>query len=199
MGADAVGLIVGARHRTEDELSFEAAAGLLQAVPVFVQAVLVTHLITADEILKAHLQVPTPTIQLHDEIPQVEIRRLREQLPRVRLIKAISVTGPSAIEEALAFEDLVDALLLDSRTEDRIGGTGKTHDWTISRTIVVESSKPVILAGGLNPENVGQAIEVVRPYAVDVNSGVDLVNGDKDPDKVGEFVRRARASELVAE
>lgn len=192
MGADAVGLIVGARHYTEDAITPELAAELLRSVPIFVTLVLVTHLITAVEVLDLHRQVPTPTIQLHDDIPADEIIELRKHLPHVTLIKAIGVVDESAIYAAHQIEPLVDALLLDSRTNDRIGGTGRVHDWGISRRIVADASVPVILAGGLTPENVGDAIEAVRPYGVDANSGLEFPNGDKDPARVRDFVTRAK-------
>src|SRR5829696_4837127 len=95
MGADAVGLIVGARHYTEDAITPEFAAELLRSVPVFVTAVLVTHLITAAEVLDLHRRVPTSTLQLHDDIPLAEIIVLRNHLPRVALIKAIGVVDES--------------------------------------------------------------------------------------------------------
>jgi len=197
MGADAVGLIVGIRHRSEDAISPELAAELLSLIPVFVTPVLVTHLVTATEILGIHDQVPAPAIQLHDDIPTDEILALRKRLPHVALIKAIGVVDESSIEAAHRIESVVDALLLDSRTSDRIGGTGQVHDWSISRRIVDTARVPVILAGGLTPENVHSAIEAVRPYAVDANSGLELPDGSKDPARVSDFVIRAKSHRVV--
>jgi phosphoribosylanthranilate isomerase len=120
---------------------------------------------------------------------------LRSLAPGVRLIKAIHVTGPEAVENARCFAGVADALLLDSRTADRLGGTGRTHDWTISRAVVAAVAPvPVYLAGGLNPENVRQAIETVRPAGVDVNSGVEDAHGAKDPAKVAAFAATALES-----
>ena len=192
MGADAVGFIVGARHYTEDAIAPELATELLRSVPVFVTAVLVTHLITAAEVLDLHCRVPTPVVQLHDDIPADEIIVLRRHLPHVTLIKAIGVVDESAIDAAHQVEPIVDALLLDSRTHDRIGGTGQVHDWRISRRLVAAARVPVILAGGLTPKNVGDAIEAVRPYGVDANSGLEFPNGDKDPARVRDFIARAK-------
>ena len=197
MGADAVGLIVGIRHRSEDAIQPALAAELLRLVPVFVTSVLVTHLITASEILGIHDEVRTQAIQLHDDIPADEIIALRKRLPRVALIKAIGVVDESSIKAAHDIEPLVDALLLDSRTRDRIGGTGQVHDWSISRRIVDTARVPVILAGGLTPENVHSAIEAVRPYGVDANSGLELPDGNKDPARVRDFVIRAKSHRLV--
>jgi len=102
------------------------------------------------------------------------------------------VVDESALAAALRFEPLADALRLDSRTPDRIGGTGQTHDWSISRRIVEQARKPVILADGLNPENVAAAVVQVRPYGVDVNTGVKGLDGTKDEGRVRAFVECAR-------
>ena len=86
----------------------------------------------------------------------------------------------------------VDAILLDTQSGDRIGGTGQVHDWAISRRIVEALDSRVLLAGGLRPDNLAAAIEQVQPFGVDVNSGVEFQNGEKDPEKVAAFVRLAK-------
>ncbi len=105
------------------------------------------------------------------------------------------VTGEDALGRALDYAAAdADALVLDSRTADRLGGTGQTHDWSVSARIVAAVSPvPVYLAGGLRPENVGEAIARVRPAGVDVNSGVEDAKGRKDMAKMRAFVVRARA------
>jgi phosphoribosylanthranilate isomerase len=193
-GADAVGVISGIRYRSDDAHTADGAAELARQVPVFVTPVLVTHLNSATEVLALQAKVQAGAIQLHDDVPLEDLRLLREALPTIRLIKAVSVTGASAVEAALRYAPLADALLLDSRTADRIGGTGQMHDWSISRRIVEAVRKPVMLAGGLTPDNVAQAIAQVRPYGVDVNTGVKAADGCKDPDRVRAFVRNARAA-----
>lgn len=197
-GADAVGFILGARHRTEDEVSPASAAALVAALPPFVSSVVVTHQQQAGAILPLVHQVAPTTLQLQDAISPTEMALLRAALPGTKLIKAIHVMGPDAIDEALAIEPFVDGLLLDSRTADRIGGTGLPHDWTISRQIVERTAKPVILAGGLTPANLAQALRAVGPAAVDVNSGVEDGAGQKDPARVGAFVRLCRAHQASA-
>lgn len=187
-GADALGLIVGTKYYSEDKISPEFAGKLLEKIPPLVSTVLVTHLQSCQEIIDIYHQVPTSTIQLHNEIAVEEISAIKQKLPHVKLIKAVHVVDESAIETARYFAPFIDSILLDSRTEGRIGGTGKTHDWSISRKIALLIDKPVILAGGLTPENVGQAIECVNPFGVDVNSGVDSLNGDKDFNKVQIFI-----------
>lgn len=197
-GADGVGFILSARHRTEDEVSPELAAELVAAMPPFITSVMVTHLQEAAPIAAVALRVRPTTLQLHDTMPPGVIEALRATLPGIKLIQAIHVLSDSAIAEAVALEPLVDALLLDSRTADRIGGTGQTHDWSISRRIVEACTKPVILAGGLTPANLASALASVRPAGVDVNSGVENPAGDKDPDRVHAFVRLGRAHQSSA-
>ena len=218
-GADALGFIVGARHRTEDELTPAAAAALVATLPPFVSSVMVTHLQQATRIVELVRQVGATTLQLQDAIEPEELRAIRSALPAVKLIKAIHVSGgegsglghrgsdadgdgngdgdggsvADALTEARTTAPLVDALLLDSRTADRIGGTGLPHDWSISRRIVASVGKPVILAGGLRPENLQSALEAVRPAAVDVNSGIEDAAGNKDAQRADAFVRICRS------
>ena len=196
-GADALGFIVGARHRTEDELKPAAAAELVGLLPPFVDSVMVTHLQQASPILELIRQVGATTLQLQDGIAPQELQAIRTAQPGVKLIQAIHVGDGNAANQAMAAaiaaEPLVDALLLDSRTADRIGGTGQTHDWSVSRRIVERIGKPVILAGGLRPENLRAALETVGPAAVDVNSGLEDATGAKDPQRAEAFVRICRS------
>ncbi len=191
-GADAVGFIVGARYFTEDSLNPSVAKDYVKDTPLFMNTVLVTHATMASEILAFYETVRTSTIQLHDEVDPREIQIIRKEYPTVSLIKAISIVNEGALELAKAYAPFVDALLLDSRTDTMIGGTGVTHDWSISRRIVAAVSKPVILAGGLTPTNIENAIRTVRPYGVDVNSGVEDTEGNKEATKVRQFIKSAR-------
>jgi phosphoribosylanthranilate isomerase len=191
LGADALGLIVGVRHRSEDALDVGTAEALRSAIPDTRLSVLVTHQVSAPKVIELHEAVPTSALQLHDDIPAEDLAIIRKLRPQTLLIKAIPVEDRSAIDAALKFEPLVDALLLDSRTGDRIGGTGVPHDWTISREIVKRVQCPVILAGGLTPENIAEAIDTVKPYGVDVNSGVEFKDGAKDPEKERLFIETA--------
>jgi phosphoribosylanthranilate isomerase len=197
-GADALGFLVGIRHRAEDAITPEDARRIIINLAPFTSTVLVTHLLKADEIKSLFQQVCATTIQLQDEIPLEEIKVLRKELPNVRLIKAVHVTGPEAVQKALSYEGSVDAITLDSikREEDRIGGTGLIHDWRISRQVRDSCKLPIILAGGLTPSNVEEAIRTVRPYAVDVNSGVedpkDRLSGKKNPELVRLFIKKAK-------
>ena len=191
-GADAVGLLVGIRHDTEDSLEPEIARDIVRQTPLFVSTVVVTHLVTANEVLDLYDRILPTTIQLHDDIAPKEIEEIRHTRPHIKLIKAIHVVDERAIAAAKAYLPHVDALLLDSRTEERIGGTGVTHDWEISETIVAESAKPVILAGGLTSTNVVEAISKVKPYGVDVHTGVEDANGQRDVQKLMDFIQYAK-------
>jgi phosphoribosylanthranilate isomerase len=191
-GADAVGLIVGALHYTEDSLNPETANEILNRIPPFVNSVLVTHLLKAEDVLEVFQNVSTNTIQLQGNIEEREIRILKEMLINVKFIKTVHVQDERAIKIAESIAPLVDAIHLDSINGERIGGTGITHDWSISRRIVSRVNKPVILAGGLSPKNIEEAIAAVSPFAVDANSGLEYENGDKDPIKVRDFIRIAK-------
>lgn len=196
-GADAIGLICGINHRSEDEVTPEVARQLTAAAPPFVSTVLVTHRDTPEEILELADLTGVSTIQVHGIVTLDTLKQVRERAGSRKVLKVIHVSGDDAIEEALEAAEYCDGLLLDSRSKDRLGGTGQTHDWSISRRIVeaVEAvGTPVILAGGLNPDNVAAAVEQVRPYGVDVNSGVDDAAGDKSPERCRGFVLGAKQS-----
>ena len=140
----------------------------------------------------------TTIVQLRDEdIELMEISAIREKIPSVRIIKAIHVDGSQApLQKLHNYDGIADALILDSVNlkEDRIVGTGMIHDWTINKKIVDNSHLPVILAGGLTPDNVQYATRSVGPYAVDVNSGVKITKTSrrKDSIKVRNFIYQAK-------
>lgn len=195
-GANAVGFLVGITHLAEDKISKEEAKDIIEKIPPFVSKVMVTHLLDKEEITGIARFLGVDTIQIQDHIPPEDLDQLKSELPYCKIIKAIHVTDRTeALKMLGSFERHCDAILLDSRTEDRLGGTGITHDWNISREIVEKASCPVILAGGLNGANVFDAVKQVRPYAVDVNSGVE-VDGYKSFDKIKAFISNAiRAKE----
>jgi phosphoribosylanthranilate isomerase len=155
----------------------------------------VTHLEDAGEILSLARHVGVDTIQVHGLVTYASLANVFEHAEGRRITKAVHVVGPAAIEEAVEFAGACDAIHLHSRTAERLGGTGVTHDWSISRKIadaIRSQGRPVILSGGLTPDNVVDAIHVVGPSAVDVNSGVENPGGRKDPDLCTAFVSRSR-------
>lgn len=193
LGADFLGFLVGITHLAEDKLTNEEAKKIISEVDFKSSVpIAVTHLQDAKSVINTMKEINVSAVQLHDSITVDEIKEIRDAFPDGYIIKAVHVQRrEQSLEIAHEFEDYVDALLLDTRTVDRLGGTGKTHDWSISREIVTSVKKPVFLAGGLTPENVSDAIKLVKPYGVDVNSGVEI-NGGKDFEKMKKFIRLAK-------
>jgi phosphoribosylanthranilate isomerase len=191
-GADAVGCLVGLDYATPDRMDPAAARRIFEALPPFVSRVLVTHRTGLAEVTALMRESGATVAQLHGEFPLVAISALREALPYAAIVKSVHVTGEATLAAALAAARVADAILLDTRALGRIGGTGVTHDWSISARIAAESPKPVILAGGLTPENVAEAIARVRPSAVDVNSGTRGADGFKDHGLIRAFVAAAQ-------
>jgi phosphoribosylanthranilate isomerase len=190
-GADAIGLVSAMPSGPgpiEESLICEIASYVPRSVGTF----LLTCLTSADDIIAQHGRCLTTTLQLVDEIEKGAHEKLRQALPGIRLVQVIHVTGPESIEEARAVEPLVDAILLDSGNPKlavkELGGTGRTHDWSVSATLVSAVQVPVFLAGGLRAENVAAAIQQVRPYGVDICSGV-RTNGRLDAEKLDAFMR----------
>jgi phosphoribosylanthranilate isomerase len=193
-GATALGFLIGLTHRAEDGIDAAEARGIVCRLPAGAEAVLVTHLRDPERVAALAASVGARTTQVHGDMAVPDLRRLRALAPGARLLKAVHVTGEDALGRALAYAAVADALVLDSRTADRLGGTGLTHDWSVSAGIVAAVAPlPVYLAGGLRPESVAEAIARVRPAGVDVNSGVEDASGGKDPAKMREFVARAMA------
>lgn len=170
-------------------------------IAAFVPPPIATFLLTSEttaDMIAAQVRRSRPTaVQLVDHLPVEAHRALREALPGVKLIQVVHVGAANAIDYALDAATRVDALLLDSGNPDAevktLGGTGQVHDWTLSRHIVERASRPVFLAGGLTAENVGEAIRAVRPFGVDVCTGVRS-EGWLDPTKLADFIAAVQAS-----
>ncbi|MBO4939746.1 MAG: phosphoribosylanthranilate isomerase [Clostridia bacterium] len=193
-GADYLGLLVGITHVAEDKISVETAKEIVEKSGVDKRKfVMVTHLVSATEIAGILQTLGVVNVQLHDAISVEEIQKLRALMPDLFMMKAVHVVDERSVLEAVELEKHVDAILLDSRTQTRIGGTGIVCDWDIGAKICKACQKPVFLAGGLNGENVAQAVAKVNPYGVDANSGVEKPNGDKDEARMCAFVRNAKA------
>jgi phosphoribosylanthranilate isomerase len=145
-------------------------------VPPPVATFLLTSKQTAEEIIEQQLKTKVNTLQLVDNVALAELKKLRKQLPGIKLVQVIHVVDEHSIDEALNVQEYVDVLLLDSGNPKlkvkELGGTGRTHNWEISRKIAEDVNIPVFLAGGLKPENVLEAIRAVQPYGLDICSGV---------------------------
>ena len=186
-GADAIGVInVKGTPRFVD---LNKAREIFDALPIFVSKVVVSMPESIEEALEIS-KTRANYIQLHGDEPLDFVRELKERT-NLGIIKKISV-DENSLENSERYSKIVDAILLDTRVRGLSGGTGKTHDWDISRKIVESIRKPVILAGGLNPRNLEEAIEKVRPYAVNTSSGVESRPGKKDKRKVEQFIMVAK-------
>jgi len=145
-------------------------------VPPPIATFLLTSRQTAEEIIEQQLKTKVNTLQLVDHVPYSELKKLRKQLAGIKIVQVIHVLDENSIEESLSVQDYADALLLDSGNPKlkvkELGGTGRTHNWKISRKIVGSVKIPVFLAGGLKPENVKEAIDFVQPFGLDICSGV---------------------------
>jgi phosphoribosylanthranilate isomerase len=174
-GADALGL-VSRMPSGPGPIPEELIRDIAGTVPPGVDTFLLTSLTDTGAIIAQHKRCRTSVIQLVDRLTAGTHAGLREALPGIRIVQVIHVRGEESVQEALAVAPDVDALLLDSGRPDiavpELGGTGRVHDWSVSRIIRERCGKPVFLAGGLNPANAGEAIRTVRPFGVDVCSGL---------------------------
>ena len=192
-GADAIGLVAkmpSGPGPIPDELIRQIA----QSVPPIIGTFLLTSETSAEEIIMHHRRTHTNTIQIVDLLSVGTYSQIREALPSVKLVQVIHVMDLNSVDLAVRLSNSVDALLLDSGNPNlkikELGGTGRVHNWNLSRQIRDNAKCPVILAGGLNPENVRKAIEEVQPFAIDVCSGV-RTNGALDRNKLSSFVKNA--------
>ena len=194
-GADAVGFLVGVPSSPRN-LTLERAEMLLKQVPVFVDSVVVTAPKSIEWLVEVCERLKPSAIQIHGK-EQLDSSEIRERIRDIRLIKTVYVTEDALNKKVIEDLKTFDAVLLDSFSKGQYGGTGKVHDWTLSRQITeAVAPVPVILAGGLKPENVKEAILAVKPYAVDVASGVEVNPGVKDHEKVRAFVENAKKIKL---
>ena len=200
LGASAIGL-VSRMPSGPGPISIEQIATIvrsLRATNHVVDTFLLTCETSAETVIEQLQQTLCNTVQLCDAMQGVfEYGKIREAMPNVRIVQVIHVEDEIALDEAFRAQDHVDALLLDSGRPNaaikELGGTGRAHDWTLSRRIVGQSKVPVYLAGGLNAENAQQAIRDVGPYALDVCSGV-RTDGKLDRTKLEAFARAIAAA-----
>ncbi len=190
-GADALGLVAempsGPGPISDDEIR-----AILPHIPPPISAFLLTSRTQADAIAEHVKETGARTVQIVSHIDSEESRRLAELIPEVQRVQVIHVEDESVLELIPRYAPYVHAFLLDSGRPNAsvvtLGGTGETHDWEISKAFVDASPRPVILAGGLNPSNVQSAIAKVRPFAVDLCSGV-RTNSKLDQNKLSRFVQ----------
>jgi len=193
-GASAIGL-VSAMPSGPGVVDEHVIAEIAAATPPPVSSFLLTAFQNASDIIKQHQLCRTSTIQLVDHVEPCELELLREWLPGIKLVQVIHVTGDESVNEAVSVSEYVDAILLDSGNRSlevkELGGTGRTHDWTLSRRIRQEIPIPLFLAGGLNADNVIDAIQTVEPFGLDLCSGV-RTNDKLDEAKLKRFFETIR-------
>jgi phosphoribosylanthranilate isomerase len=193
-GADALGFTLRLPHGPHDGLGDEGAARIVAALPPFVTPVAISYPKTAAEAIDLVRVIGARAIQFHGDIELDEVARFAEEEPWVTRVKSVSVTGEDAIKEASEWACHVDALILDTYdpATGRRGATGQTHDWRISREIVRRIPVPVILAGGLTPQNVAEAIRTVGPWGVDVHTGIENRDGTRNIKSIEWFIHNAK-------
>ncbi len=189
-GADAVGFIVGFPSSPRN-LYIERASDLMKDLPPLVDRVVVTRQDDMNLLRKIAEKLPADAVQLIGETPYTP--ELRQLFRNARLIKVIHISSYGlAMEPVIEASKYYDAVLVDSGIPGVPGGTGQVHDWDVSRKLAeLIQPRPLILAGGLSPSNVEGAIQAVKPYGVDVSSGVESAPGVKDHHKVERFIENA--------
>lgn len=185
-GADAIGVITDVLVDSPRAVAPGRAVHLLDAVPPLVSGVLVTMPDTAADAIELVERTHPDALQIHGPFDIGEFQAVRSAIDRP-VIKSVDAGDP---DRARAFDGVADALLVDSTDASGAGGTGRTHDWERTRRLVADLDSPVLLAGGLTPDNVARAVETVAPFGVDVASGVGT-DGIKDHDAVERFVKWA--------
>lgn len=198
-GVDRFGVVVGENAKTPDETNYAQTRVIFDSTPTpypRMALTVETDLVPIEEMVRE-----TGAEILHlsgdiNELPPSGVAELRGRLPGIKIVQAIPVSSPKSVDQALEYEGVCDVIFLDTKdpSVDVIGATGSTHDWTISRKIVERVNKPVILAGGLSPENVADAIRTVRPWGVDSNTYTNLPGTWlKDADRIQRFVNAAKS------
>lgn len=192
-GADMLGMIVDVPVETPRKISIEEAEELAKEIGDGTDIVVVLCPHSVEEVENVVRRIEPFGVQMHGFESKEFLKSVREALPDPKLIKTVHVAEDGAIHGVMPEADYVDFILLDTFSA-KIGGTGKKHSWAKSRELVEQSAIPVILSGGLTPENVEEAIKEVQPYGVDVASGVESSGGRKSKEKVLNFVRTARCT-----
>jgi phosphoribosylanthranilate isomerase len=174
-GASALGL-VGKMPSGPGIIDDNLICQIAKSAPPPVSTFLLTSETTAENIISHYKRAYTTTIQMVDAIDKRDYQILRNELPGIKLVQVIHVIDEKSVDEAIEISEMVDAVLLDSGNPNlsikELGGTGRVHNWELSRKIRDQIKVPVFLAGGLNKDNVVEAIETVQPFGIDICSGV---------------------------
>lgn len=194
-GADAIGL-VSEMPSGPGVVDYDTIIEVAKSVAGRIDTFLLTSKRTTTEIIDQLKNCKTSTVQICDSLVSGSYLDIKKELPEVKIVQVIHVVDESSVDEAIEAAKTADALLLDSGNQKlavkELGGTGRTHNWELSKQIVEGVSIPVYLAGGLNPANVKEAIEMVRPFGVDICSGL-RTDGNLDETKLSEYVKLVKA------
>jgi len=200
-GADALGFVMGGRVLpVEVEPTAQLVREIIKTVPANVDTFLVTHLFDPKDILDLATYINSSGIQVSEDIGFEELKSLRSKTDK-KIIKTVVVNNEDAIEKLKGYEENCDYILLDTRFGGYTGGTGVVNDWTVCNELVKISKKPIYLAGGLNPENLPEALSKTIPAGVDVSTGIStfspkyLRKDRKDESKIKEFIHIAKTYE----
>lgn len=200
-GADAIGLVMGGRVLpVEVEPYAQHVRQMIKKFPEGVDSFLVTHLMDADDILALAAYIGSTGIQVSEDIALDEMKKVRKGTTR-KIIKTVVANDAQATVKLAKYEPYCDYFLLDSRNGGYTGGTGSENDWTRCAELIKLTSTPVFIAGGLNPDNVSEAIRITKPYGTDVSTGVSsygdnyLKKDRKDAAKIEIFIARSKASD----
>ncbi|MFQ5677138.1 MAG: phosphoribosylanthranilate isomerase [bacterium] len=193
-GADAIGL-VSEMPSGPGIIPEEQIAEIAASVPPGIKTFLLTSKQDTKSIIDQQLRCGVTTLQLVDRLENGSYRDLQDALPGILIVQVVHVLGRKSIEEAESVAPFVDAVLLDSgnprKSTKELGGTGRTHNWKLSKTICERLEIPIYLAGGLTTDNVSRAVQDVGPYGLDVCSGV-RTNGRLDESKLAKFFAQVR-------
>jgi phosphoribosylanthranilate isomerase len=191
-GASALGL-VSSMPSGPGVIHEDSIVQIAMSVPVPIATFLLTSKQDSHSIIEQQRRCRTSVIQIVDRLTEGSYLDFRNELPGIGIVQVVHVAGERSINEAMDIAPFVDAILLDSGNPSlevkELGGTGRTHDWSISRRIREALNIPIFLAGGINPLNVAEAIRAVHPFGVDVCSGV-RTEGKLDEKKLSELFRQ---------
>lgn len=195
LGADCIGFVMGGKVLpVEVEPYAQLVRETIKKFPEGVDSFLVTHLFNAEDILALSNYIQSTGIQISEDIDIEEVKKVRNNTTK-KIIKTIVTTDQKAVEKLKLYEPYCDFFLLDSRDSGYTGGTGKENNWKMCKELIKITEKPVFIAGGLNPENVKNAIEETQPYGVDVSTGIScyseryLKKDRKDANKIEKFIK----------
>ena len=199
VGVDFIGLLVGQTHESSDFISPEKAKDITKNLKKS-KSVIITHLEEAEEIIKLAKKIGCYAIQLHSNINEIEVEKIVKSLPKIKLLRLIHISIDGKFVTDYTKFKYVDWYFIDTFNPEtnQAGGTGLKPDWNTCKQVIKDLEKPVFIAGGLNVDNLEQAIKIFNPSGVDVNSGTkNFKTGNRDKIKVKNFTKIAKNSKVV--